>query len=99
RLNVLRSEHAYPHCYVPVLRVREIFERLGCTGILDLPSYRTSEQMYRFLVDTFGDGDLRKATFDHSFDIPFLLIADDLDLQLEFFDTQLSTTDEEESNP
>lgn len=99
RLKVLQSEHAYPHSYVPVRRVRQIFERLGCTGILDQPSYRTSEQMYRFLVDTFGDGDIGKATFDHSFDIPFLLIADDPDLQQQFFDTQLNMTDEEELNP
>lgn len=99
RLNVLQSEHAYPHCYVPVLRVRQIFERLGCTGILDQHSYRTSERIYCFLVDTFGGEDIRKVTFDHSFDIPFLLIADNPDLQQEFFDTQLNLTDEEELNP
>jgi hypothetical protein len=52
--------------------------------------------MYSFLVDKFGGGDLRKVTFDHSFDIPFLLIADDPALQMEFFDTQLNIPEEED---
>jgi len=94
RLGVLRSEHAFRHAFVPALRVREIFTRLGCLGIQDNSSYGASPQIYRFLLEKFGNDEIAKVTFDRSFDLPFLIIADNPDLQSEFFDSPLHNEEE-----
>jgi hypothetical protein len=90
RLSVLNSEHAIEHCFVPLKRVRDIFQRLGC-DVLDLQVQRweMSSYLYRFVADYLGT---ERAKFMNDFDIPFQFVAEDHDLFHRFF--HLSTLDD-----
>ena len=94
RLGILSSVHAYPHCYTPVRRVRNLLESIGCPG-LDSDASQCWEQsvaIYEFLSEYLGEC----ATFNGAFDIPFLIIAEDGDLQNEFFGRHISPNEDDE---
>ena len=94
RLGILSSVHAYPHCYTPVRRVRNLLESIGCRG-LDSDASQSWEQsvaIYEFLSECLGE----RATFNGAFDIPFLIIAEDGDLQNEFFGRHISPNEDDE---
>ena len=83
RLEILSSEHAYSHCYTPVSRVRKLLESIGCRD-LDMNSSQGWEQsvtIYEFLRGHLEE----RAIFNKAFDIPFLIIAENQDLQQQFF--------------
>ncbi|WP_278471762.1 sacsin N-terminal ATP-binding-like domain-containing protein [Gimesia maris] len=83
RLGVLESEHAIDHCFVPVKRVRDVFQRLGCDGLdLQVQRWAMSSYLYRFVADHLGAD---RATFMNDFDIPFQFVAEDNDLCHRFF--------------
>lgn len=69
RSAVITSEHALEHCFVPSAKVRQKLISLGCP-IDDVPRAEHSPIIYRFLAGHLGN---ERATFDLSFDLPFLL--------------------------
>ena len=96
RLEVLSSVHAHEHCYTPVGRVRKLFESIGCP---DLDSnahqrWERSKTIYQFLREHLDE----RATFNKAYDIPFLIIAEEEELQHEFFRIRvLQNEDDEET--
>jgi len=50
--------------------------------------------MHQFLVTKFAAKDVSRSTFNLCFDIPFLIIAENSELQRRFFDTELDGSDE-----
>jgi hypothetical protein len=93
RTGVLQNEFAHDHAYVAVGRVRYLFARLGMTNLQkESASYQHSRQIRDFLVDHLGPA---RAHFDRCFDLPFLAIAEDSELQTRFLDCQLPQDDEE----
>lgn len=93
RTGVLQNEFAHDHAYVAVGRVRYLFARLGMTNLQEeSASYRHSRQIRDFLVDHLGPN---RAHFNRCFDLPFLAIAEDSELQTRFLDCQLPKDDEE----
>ncbi|MDB4671563.1 hypothetical protein OAF34_05450 [Pirellulaceae bacterium] len=85
RLEVLTNEYAMEHCFVPVKRVRDVFERLGCDALdLQVQRWDMSNYMYHFIVDRIGT---ERAAFWSDFDIPFQFISEDDDLTRRFFNT------------
>ena len=94
RLGILSSVHAYPHCYTPVRRVRNLLESIGCRGLDSDASQRWEQSVaiYEFLSEYLGE----RATFNGAFDIPFLIIAEDGDLQNEFFGRHISPNEDDE---
>ena len=94
RTNVLQSEFAYDHAYVAVGRVRYVLARLGMTNLHgESASYRHSRQIHDFLLDHLGPD---KAHFNRCFDLPFLEVAKDPELQTCFLGCQLPPDDEED---
>jgi hypothetical protein len=92
RMGVLSSRHAHDHAYVGVGRVRNVFVRLGMPDLSgEGASYRHSLLVHRFLVDHLGPD---RAHFNRCFDLPFLAIADDPQLQKRFLDCQLPLEEE-----
>jgi hypothetical protein len=92
RMGVLSSRHAHDHAYVGVGRVRNVFVRLGMPDLRgEVASYRHSLPVHRFLVDHLGPD---RAHFNRCFDLPFLAIADDPQLQKRFLDCQLPLEEE-----
>ena len=93
RTDVLQSEFTFDHAYVAVGRVRDVLARLGMTSLQgELASYRHSAQIRDFLLDHLGPD---KAHFNRCFDLPFLAIAEDSELQKSFLDCQLPPDDGE----
>ena len=94
RLGILSSVHAYPHCYTPVRRVRNLLESIGCRGLDSGASQRWGQSVtiHEFLSGYLGE----RATFNGAFDIPFLIIAEDGDLQNEFFGRHISPNEDDE---
>jgi hypothetical protein len=87
RANVLESRLAYDHSYAAVGRVRHVFARLGLVDLrTEGASYRHSSRIHRFLCDQLGR---EKAHFERCFDLPFLAIAEDADLQHCFLNCEL----------
>jgi hypothetical protein len=72
RKGIIDNNGIYQHCYLPVERVRKLFEAMGCT-FSDKPS-NNSRVIHQFLVEQLGE---ERATFNKCFDIPFLMIAKD----------------------
>jgi len=79
RNNIINNKCIYQHCYLPVRRVRNIFEVLGCDFSNNGSNY--SIDIHTFLVKKLDE---EKATFNKCFDIPFHMIADDRKLQEKF---------------
>jgi len=95
RMGVINNPHAYPHCYVPVLRVRKLVAEIGHTDI-DVESgskLDKSRKIFQFLKQHLGD---EEATFDRSFDLPLLTIANDQELQRKFLDHTLEIEDDDD---
>ncbi|MDM8515657.1 hypothetical protein QUF76_05610 [Desulfobacterales bacterium HSG16] len=93
RNGILKNKNAYRHCYVPVKRVRNLIEQLGCPSLENSKREVQSIQIYEFLVKHLGD---EKADFLKSFDIPLLLIAGDDALWNKFFNESRPDMQEEE---
>jgi hypothetical protein len=92
RMGILASHHAHDHAYVGVGRVRNVFVRLGMPDLRgEGASYRHSLLIHRFLVDHLGPD---RAHFNRCFDLPFLAIAEDAQLQKRFLDCQLPPEEE-----
>jgi len=93
RAGVLQNEFAHDHAYVAVGRVRYVFARLGMTNLaVESCTYQHSRQIRDFLVDHLGPD---RAHFNRCFDLPFLSIAEDPELQTRFLDCQLPEDYEE----
>ena len=93
RTGVLKKRLANDHAFVAVRRVRSVLDRLGMNGLQgEAASYRHSPRIHSFLIDHLGP---EKAHFDHCFDLPFLAIAEDSELQTRFLDCQLPPDYEE----
>jgi hypothetical protein len=92
RTGILTSRRAHDHAYVGVGRVRNVFVRLGMSDLRgEGASYRHSSQIHRFLIDHLGPD---RAHFDRCFDLPFLAIAENAELQKRFLDCQLPSEEE-----
>ena len=70
RTGVLTNVHAYPHCFAPVKQLRDIFSELGF-NLAERTDSDGSRRIYEFIKRDLGE---EHATFDMSFDIPFLMI-------------------------
>jgi len=79
RAGVLTNKHAYSHCYVPVKRVRDFFiEEFGCRNLLTEQRIVVSKVIHELIVKHLGSD---RATFNMSFDLPFLILAENPDLK------------------
>ena len=93
RLDVLNNPHAIRHAYVPVKRVRDIFQQLGCERLdLQVQRWDMARHLYRFIEDNLGP---ERATFMNDFDIPFQFIAEDEDLRHSFFHQDIGDESDE----
>jgi hypothetical protein len=94
RHGLLSNQHAHSHCFVPVGRVRKMLIDLGCSTLAKKHEpWEWSRMIHEFLREHLGD---KAAIFEGAFDIPLQIVADDVDLQLRFFNAKIET-DEEES--
>lgn len=92
RHQVLSNPHVHPHCFVPVARVRRMLVDLGCDDLLaNQQPWEWSRAIFAFLRQYLGD----QATFGGAFDIPLQVVADDANLQMQFFAAPIETDDEE----
>jgi len=83
RLGMVRSPFAFPHCYVPTLRVRRLFDVLGCDDMIDSNlRCEASRTIDTFVRNHLGE---ESATFNYDFDIPFQIIAESPELRHRFF--------------
>ncbi len=72
RKQVLKGNQVVPFCYVPVKRVRELFEKLGCEGFIESHGIDNSKKIYDFLCQNLDE---QRATFFNNYDIPLQVIA------------------------
>ncbi len=84
RNGILTNPLANPHCFVPVRRVRDLFAQIGCDGVHFESGVGVSVQMHDFLVQYLGPD---QATFNNTFDLPFLTITNNPSLRQKFFGT------------
>ncbi len=77
RKKILNTDQVVPYCYVPVRRVRELCQTLGCRQITEDSVIDNSKNIYQFLSDNLGGG---KATFFESYDIPLQILSENQDL-------------------
>jgi hypothetical protein len=92
RHGVLSNPLAHPHCFVPVARVRRMLVDLGCEALLvDQRPWEWSRVIFNFLQEHLGDA----ATFQGAFDIPLQVVAEDGELQMQFFAATIDSEDEE----
>ena len=83
RLGMVRNGFAFPHCYVPTLRVRQLFDALGCDDMIDANlRCEASRTIDTFVRNYLGE---EKSTFTYDFDIPFQIIAESPELRHKFF--------------
>lgn len=93
RKGVITNKHAHRHCYVPSKRVRDLLMSLGCEGLgQSSRKWELSLHIHEFLVDHLGD---EAATFQHCFDIPFQIIAEDEGLQAKFLQRTIAFKDDD----
>ena len=94
RQGVVKNSYAYPHCYVPVGRIRNLLYVIGCEGLEDHSKNRwlSSKIIYDFLKLHLGP---EEAHFDLSFDLPLLAVAENKDLQMRFLREALPEEDDE----
>jgi hypothetical protein len=93
RYGIITNKLAYRYCYVPVGRVRDLLSKLGCYGLdLGINRWEISPQIYNFLKKNLGE---EKATFEKTFDLPLLAVAENIDLQYSFLKEPLPERDEE----
>jgi hypothetical protein len=88
RNQIIEQPLAHKHSFVPIKRVRNLMNRLGCKGLDERSGAKTNQSVtiYNFLVENLGE---QKATFENSFDLPLLVVAEgkapDLELDLPVF--------------
>ncbi len=93
RSGSLSNRHAHPHCFVPVARVRRMLLDLGCDALASKQQpWEWSRAIHGFLRRHLGD---EAANFHGAFDIPLQIVAEDVDLQMRFFDAAIESEDEE----
>lgn len=73
------------HCFVPHLRVRKLFNKLGMRLDEEYADISQSKEIYKFIANFLGND---KATFDGSFDIPFQIISRDIELEQQLFSNE-----------
>lgn len=101
RKGIINNPHAFRYCYVPKGSVRDLLKKLGCDGLCDGHDHGTrSTIIHEFLIGHLGD---ECATFDKSFDLPLIVVAEDPNLQQHLFqeiilDTSESTEEEPDDN-
>src|SRR5205085_1798908 len=81
RLGYVRNLHAYEHCYVAPLRVREMLISWRCAelvGAEEMPGWQRSPLIHRFPCQNMAE---EQADFDRCFDLPFVMLADDPELR------------------
>lgn len=94
RTQVLSTEYAYEHCFVPTRRMRSLFAKLGCEDLeQDHNRWEASRTIHTFLSKNLTADE---SCFFGDFDIPFQFIADDIQLQEVLFAEQLEIEDEDE---
>jgi hypothetical protein len=94
RKNVIQTQHAHEHCFVPTRQIRSLFLKLGCEDLeQEVNRWEASRTIYKFL-DTHMAAVARD--FCNDFDLPFQFIADSVDLQEQLFAEPLEIGDAEE---
>jgi hypothetical protein len=78
RLDVLRQNYVYRHCYVPAGRVCSLLKVLGCNEAQCSSMAERSGVIYNFLVAHLGP---ERANFNRSFDLPLIALSEDEELQ------------------
>jgi hypothetical protein len=78
RFGYLKQPLAYRYCFVPRGNVRSLCEWLGCRPMEDGYHAVNAQTIYQFVVSHLGE---ERATFNGSFDLPLIALADDRDLQ------------------
>jgi hypothetical protein len=79
RLRILHQPLAHRYCYLPGARVCAITEMIGCPNLQLLPPADRSSGIHQHIVSHLGEN---RATFDLGFDLPFLALAEDVDVQV-----------------
>jgi hypothetical protein len=93
RKGVITNKHAHRHCYVPSKRVRDLLMSLGCEGLgQSSRKWELSRHIHEFLTGYLG---VEAATFQHCFDIPFQIIAEDEGLQAKYLKRTIIFKDED----
>lgn len=92
RWGVVKNPLAYPLCYVPVKRLRNLLWTLGEPLSEGSPGQQ-SRQIHELLVDLMGP---EKAIFLGDFDLPLLALAEDRQLQEDLLHCELSENEESE---
>ena len=77
RNNVINGSLVDPFCYVPVKRVRQFFENLGCIDIEDNGDIENSKCIHNFLCQNLGEDNV---TFSNCFDIPLQILTEKEDI-------------------
>lgn len=105
RLNVVSSEFAHEHCYVPSARVRSIVNLIAQKQLFPEKEgkVRQSIRIWHFLKKTFGNKGEELARFRFSgsgstsrcgFDLPLIALCDDEELRLRLFGRNVVVEDE-----
>lgn len=94
RKNVIQTQHAHEHCFVPTRRIRSLFFKLGCEDLeQEVNRWEASRSIYKFLCTHMT---VDATDFCNDFDLPFQFIADSVDLQEQLFAEPLEIDDAEE---
>ena len=94
RNGLITNEAAFPHCFVPFKRVRNLITALGGPQLENLTHEEQSITIHKFLQEHLQD----HATFDQSFDIPLQLIAKDQNLWHQFVNQPMPPADDSEDD-
>ena len=93
RAGLVRNNFAHEHCFVPSGQTRRVLNAID-PGWADGEQSLSPPDMYSELASHLGSD---KATFNLSFDLPFLAIAGDEKLQYKFFRRSLRVDEDEDS--
>lgn len=98
RKGIISNPHAFCYCYVPKGAVRNLLIKLGCDDLrFENDHGRRSQIIQKFLISHLKD---EYATFDKSFDLPLLAVAEDTLLQRQLFqEIILSPEENSEEDP
>jgi hypothetical protein len=93
RKGIIKNDYSYPYCYVPARRVRRLLASMGCGGLeeININRWEISKNIHQFLTENIGS---EKAVFDFAFDIPFLEICREPELQDRFLKHRLPDEDD-----
>lgn len=91
RHGVLKNELLSEHAFVPYKGVRNLLRDMGCELIDPQAGMGNSPQIYQFICQHL---DKDKVSFDNSWDIPLMLVANDWSLQHELLGREMTDWDE-----